>query len=222
MKAYAYLRVSGLTQANEDASGLERQRGAIELYALAHDIEIVQWFSETFTGTDLDNRPAFQEMRQRLREGQVSTVVIEKLDRLARVLLYQESIIADFRKNDITLISVAEPDLNSEDPTRVLFRQILGAFAQYERSNLVARMRAGKVRTGRWGGKKRYGKDAAERPILDRIFHLRRNSFNASRIAEVLNAEGVTTRIGGKWHPTQVARIISRTNTSSSTENSHA
>jgi hypothetical protein len=50
--------------------------------------------------------------------------VIEKLDRLAHDLTMQETIIGDLRKLGIELVSVAEPDLCSDDPRRKLVRQI--------------------------------------------------------------------------------------------------
>jgi hypothetical protein len=50
---------------------------------------------------------------------------------LARDLMVQETIIADLRKYGFDLVSVAEPDLMANDPTRVLMRQLMGAVAQY-------------------------------------------------------------------------------------------
>jgi DNA invertase Pin-like site-specific DNA recombinase len=53
-------------------------------------------------------------------------VIIEKLDRLARDLMVQETIIADLRKHGFRLVSVAEPNLMANDPTRILVRQMMG------------------------------------------------------------------------------------------------
>ena len=53
-------------------------------------------------------------------------VLVEKLDRLARDLMVQETIIGDLRKNGFDLISVMEPDLLQDDPSRKLMRQIFG------------------------------------------------------------------------------------------------
>lgn len=52
----------------------------------------------------------------------VRTVVIEKLDRLAPDLMVQEATIADLQKHGFTLVSVAEPDLMANDPSRILMR----------------------------------------------------------------------------------------------------
>ena len=52
-----------------------------------------------------------------LHANSVRIVIIEKLDRLARDLMVQESIIADLRKYGFELVSVGESDLMANDPT---------------------------------------------------------------------------------------------------------
>src|SRR5260370_292909 len=109
IKAFAYLRVSGKGQL--DGDGFTRQRAAIESYAKAHGIKIVRFFEELgVSGTkDMDARPALQETLVALLSNGVKTVLIEKLDRLARDLMVQEAIIKDLKKQGFELISVAEP-----------------------------------------------------------------------------------------------------------------
>jgi DNA invertase Pin-like site-specific DNA recombinase len=55
---------------------------------------------------------------------------------------------------------VTEPDLCSDDPTRTLMRQVLGAFFEYERSMIVSKLRSArqrmKARTGRCEGRVRW------------------------------------------------------------------
>src|SRR3954452_12392418 len=109
-KAFAYLRVSGKGQVHGD--GFPRQLKAIKDYATAHGYKLVKVFQERgVSGTkDLENRPALQDLLLALYSNGVHTVIIEKLDRLARDLMVQETIIGDLRKQRIELISVAEPD----------------------------------------------------------------------------------------------------------------
>ena len=45
-----------------------------------------------------------------------------------------------------TLISTAEPDLMANDPSRKLMRQIFGCVAEYDKSQLVLKLAAAKVR----------------------------------------------------------------------------
>src|SRR5437016_1045691 len=112
----AYLRVSGKGQV--DGDGPVRQEEAIRRFAEAQGIEILAVFFEQAVcgATELEHRPAWQEMIAALNGCR--TIVIERLDRLARELMVQEHIIADLQKRGIELLSVHEPDLDSTDPTR--------------------------------------------------------------------------------------------------------
>src|SRR3954465_4486901 len=92
------------------------------------DFKIVTVFREEGVSgtTDSVNRPAWSELMTALHSNGVRVVIIERLDRLARDLMVQETIIADLRKNGFEVVSVAEPDLMANDPTRVLVRQMMG------------------------------------------------------------------------------------------------
>src|SRR5579862_4599655 len=110
-KAFAYLRVSGKAQISGD--GFPRQIDAIRRYAKANDIRIIDVFREEGVcgATELENRPALMALFEALAANGTKLVLIEKLDRLARDLMVQETIICDLRKQGFDLISVAEPDL---------------------------------------------------------------------------------------------------------------
>src|SRR5215470_2178897 len=128
VKAFDYLRVSGKGQV--DGDGFPRQMAAIKEYAeyaKAHELKVVRVFQEKgVTGAkESMDRPAWSEMMTALHSIGVRTIIIEKLDRLARDLMVQEATIADLQKNGFTLISVAEPDLMATDPTRILMRQLM-------------------------------------------------------------------------------------------------
>ena len=97
-------------------------------------------------------------------------VLVEKLDRLARDLMVQETIIGDLRKNGFDLISVMEPDLLQDDPSRKLMRQIFGAIAEYEKTMIVLKLRGARVRArakqGRCEGRKPFGYFEGEDDVL--------------------------------------------------------
>ena len=61
-------------------------------------------------------------------------------------------IIGDMRKRGLTLVSVHEPDLLQDDPTRTLLRQMMGATAQYEKAMLVLKLRGARNRMKAAGG----------------------------------------------------------------------
>jgi DNA invertase Pin-like site-specific DNA recombinase len=211
-KAYAYLRVSGKGQV--DGDGFPRQLAAIKVYAAANDIKIAQVFREEGVSgtTESGDRPAWTELMTTLHADGVRTIVIEKLDRLARDLMVQETIIADLRRHGFTLISAAEPDLMANDPTRILMRQLMGAVAQYDKSQIVAKLRGARLRKraqqGRCEGRKPYGHYEGEQATIERIKELRAAGMGFDRIAAQLNEEGLKPRTGQRWHGLVVNRIL--------------
>jgi DNA invertase Pin-like site-specific DNA recombinase len=213
-KAYGYLRVSGRGQIKGD--GFARQRLAIKAYGAKHDYRLLRFFEEKGVSgaKDLDDRPALSELMLAMRANGVKVVLVEALHRLARDLMIQESILADFRRNGFDIVSVAEPDLCCDDPSRILMRQMLGAFAQYEKSMIVLKLRVArqrqKAREGRCEGAKPYGHYDGEQKVLDRLkaSHAAGESFLS--IAVGLNTEGIKPRRGSKWHAWSVNKILSR------------
>lgn len=150
-----------------------------------------------------------------LHSNGIRLVLIEKLDRLARDLMIQESIIADMQRNGFEIISVTEPDLCSDDPTRVLLRQMMGAFAEYERKMIVqklrgARQRAKATRPGYREGRKPFGNRPGETETVARILELRAQGSTLTKISEALSCERRKPRAGVRWHEKQIARIIAR------------
>lgn len=171
------VRVSGKGQVEGD--GFARQLKAIREHAAAHDLKIVNVYREEgVSGTeDSADRPAWAELMTCLHANGVRTILIEKLDRLARDLMVQEATIADLQRNGFTLISVAEPDLMASDPTRILMRQLMGAVAQYDKSQIVLKLRGARMRKrakeGRCEGRKPFGYFDGEGEVLNRIKELR-------------------------------------------------
>lgn len=222
--AFAYLRVSGKGQVGGD--GFDRQLLAIKKYAATNGIKIAKVFREEGVSgtTDWDNREAFGEMMTLLMSNGTRTVLVENLSRLARDLMVQESVIADFKRKGLELISTSEPDLCDEDPSRVAFRQIMGAFHQYEKSMLVAKLRGARQRVkakskdGVCEGRKPYGHHDHEKPIVVHILKLRGQGLPLEAIASSLNTTGINienptpipTRTGKQWSPVQVNRVIKR------------
>lgn len=219
-KAYAYLRVS--SQGQIDRDGYDRQRQAILQYCKSNGFEIVDWYREQETGT-IQDRPELARLMldTEINGNGIEAVIIERLDRLARDLMVQEAIIQDFKKQGIDLVSTAEgPDLASDDPTRKLIRQVLGAVAEYDKTMLVLKLRAArqrkKLKTGnKCEGAKRYGEDSAEeQAIIRKIRAYRRNKrgnrkgLTYQEIATRLNEESIPTKRGKQWSPMQVYRIL--------------
>jgi DNA invertase Pin-like site-specific DNA recombinase len=150
-----------------------------------------------------------------LTDGKVNVVIVEKLDRLARDLMVSETIIGEFQKQRVELVSVAEPDLCSNDPSRKLVRQIFGAIAAYEKEMIVLKTRAARERIraagNRCEGAKPFGhKHAHEKDALRQMAALRQSGLAVDVIAAQMNQSGIRTRHGKKWHGMTVAKILKR------------
>lgn len=220
-KAYGYIRVSGQGQVEGD--GLRRQEEAIRNYAKAHDLEVVEVFKDGGVSGTIEDRPALARLMVDLEENGhgIKTVIIEKLDRLARDLMVQEAIVRDLQAHGYELVSAMEgPGLAADDPTRKLIRQIFGAVAEYDKTMLVLKLRAARERKrlkeGRCEGRKPYGDTSEEQSILRRMRAWRRRGRDGKpsrayqEIADLLNKEGVSTKTGGQWSRALVYGVMNR------------
>lgn len=214
MKAFVYMRVSGLSQV--EGMGFNRQEAACNDYATKNSIEIVKVYREEGVSgkTELDGRPALCALIADLLSTGTKMVLVERLDRLARDLIVQETIIQDLRRREVQIISVAEPDLCSDDPTRTLIRQILGAFFSYERKMIVAKLADARLRmkkqNGKCEGRKAFGDKDGEKVVLDTILTHADNGCSPESIAGLLNHDHIPTRYGRRWNSGTIHRILKR------------
>lgn len=210
--AFGYIRVSGESQVKED--GPIRQREAIKTYAAKNGFRIVKWFvEEAVSGTvESKDRPAFSEMLAALMGNGTRTVLIERLDRIAREVYVQEGTIRLLKQKGFELISVSEPDLCSEDMYRVAMRQMMGVFAELDRKSIVYKLRAARqrkrARDGWCEGRKSFGSRPGEDSIIARMKSLRVAGEPWANIAKILNAENLKPRKGKAWYATSVRRIV--------------
>jgi DNA invertase Pin-like site-specific DNA recombinase len=213
--AFGYLRVSGKGQLKGD--GFPRQRAAIEKFAASRGYEIARWYEERGVpgATEWESRPAWSTMVQNLNG--VQTIIVAGLDRLARELFVQEYILRDLKQRHVTLLSANEEDIGS-DPARVLFRQVMGAIAEYDKAMVVLKLRGArqrmKAKTGRCEGRKPFGSWPGEAATLEKMRSLRADGWTFTRIAELLNeSSGVRTRDNARqkrWYPATVQKILAR------------
>lgn len=214
MKAFGYVRCSSL--GGMDGDGPIRQRLAIEQFCQNNGITIAGIYEESHTGSDLDGRIEFHKMRQAMFDDGVRMVVCEKLDRLARSIMVQETILADFKKHDIELRSATtgEDDLCGNDPTRTLIRQILGCFFEYERKMIELKLRAARERKRSAGltveGRKPYGTKSGESETLSLILDKSKEGIQPDTIAAWLNLCSIPTRYGKRWHGATISKILER------------
>jgi DNA invertase Pin-like site-specific DNA recombinase len=219
----SYLRVSGKGQVVGD--GFPRQRSAVAAFAEANGMLLAEEFrDEGVSGTlGLASRPGLSALLKSITESGITTVLVEKADRLARDLVESELLLRTFREQGLRIIEAdGGNDLTSSggdaSPTAVLIRQVLGAVAEFEKSALVAKLRAARDRVrrerGHCEGPPRYGAQGVEAAGLQRLLEVATGPDGVRRslaeIAATLNAELVPTRTGRPWARSTVQALLNR------------
>jgi DNA invertase Pin-like site-specific DNA recombinase len=221
-KAVSYLRCSGLGQVDGDT--WDRQSAAIAKYAKSHGLEVVDEFRDAgVSGTkDLDNRPGLAALLDRVESNGVKIVLVENATRLARDLMVGEVILQQLTNAGCKVIAAdsgTDLSADSDDPTRRLIRQVLGAVAEFDRRVTVMKLRVARdrkrARGERCEGRKPFGSVPDEAETLAKIRALRRKPPHGKRrslqqICDMLNAEGGPTRSGKPWTKQVVNRILGR------------
>lgn len=219
--AFGYTRVSGQGQVEKD--GFPRQNEALNAFCRKHGLALEQIFREEAVSGTVEgmDRPEFSKMITIMEERGVQAFVVERMDRLARDLMVSELLLGECRKRGIMVFAVDQgtlTDMASDgvDPTRKLIRQIMGALAEWDKSNLVKRLRLSRERVRARGerceGRKPFGSKPGEQAIKTAIFNLRENGMSLPKMAAFLNESGVQNKYSrdGKWTKTVVAKFLQR------------
>jgi DNA invertase Pin-like site-specific DNA recombinase len=213
VEAVAYLRTSSSTNAGPDKDSDKRQRAAITAFAKAHGYALVEEFYDAaVSGADpIAERPGFKAMLDHIAGNGVRSIIVESPDRFARDLTVQLTG-HDFLKSlGISLIPATAPDFFTEDtPTAVLVRQVLGAIAQFEKTSLVAKLKAARDRkkaaTGKCGGRRTYSEARPEVVALAK--KLRSERMSLRKISAALAARGHLTGGGKPYVATAVQAML--------------
>jgi DNA invertase Pin-like site-specific DNA recombinase len=177
----------------------------------------------------LDSRVGLLDAFGALKDGMANGLVVFCLDRLARELVLQETLLAEIwrLKCEVFSTSAAESEYltdDPDDPGRKFIRQVLGAVAEYEKSKIALRLRAGRRLKAERGGYAGFGSpplgyraedgelvvDDEERRVVARIVELQAKGASLRSIASTLTKEGLRPKRGGRWHPETIAKVLRR------------
>ena len=217
-RAVSYLRTSSATNVGGDSS--HRQREAIIAHANASGLELVHEFNDAaVSGADpLDQRKGFTDLLAWCAETGVRTIIVENASRFARDLIVQETGHALLKGQGFSLIAADDPDAFTADtPTARMVRQILGAVSEFEKANLVAKLKGARDRASaaaghRIEGRKGYGEKNPE--LVKAAKRLARKNPKTGKvrslreIAAELALLGFTTVSGKEFSASQVQRLI--------------
>jgi DNA invertase Pin-like site-specific DNA recombinase len=212
-KSVAYLRTSSGTNVGPDKDSEKRQRAAISQYARRAGMTVVEWFNDpAVSGADpIEARPGFSALLDRIESNGVRIVLVEDASRFARDLVAQELGIIALIKRGVRVFTANGDDMTaSDDPSRVMMRQIAGSFAQYEKARLVAKLKAARDRkraeTGKCGGRKSYAEARPEVVALAKHLSAQRMSYR--KISAELARRGLLTATGKPYVASAIQSML--------------
>ena len=171
---FAYIRVSTIDQ------NTARQEESLSRF------QIDRTFTDKLSGKDV-NRPQLELLMQFAREG--DCIYVHSLDRLGRSLSDLLSLVSNLTAKGVSITFVKENISFSGSDTSPIAKlqfQIMGAFAEFERSIIRERQREGIAiarSNGVYTGRKRMLTGLQESEIKTRI----KNGSNPSELARLYN-----------------------------------
>ena len=175
---YGYARVSTKGQA-ENGNSLTDQESKLRNAGA----EVV--FSDAFTGTKKD-RPELDKLLKQIGEG--DTLIVTKLDRVARSIKCGAELIEELMDRGVTL-NILNLGRLDNTPSGKLMRNVFLAFAEFERDMIVERTTEGK-KVAKLDPEWREGRPQKDTPEFDKYVQLYREKKMTQ--VECANALGIT------------------------------
>lgn len=203
---------------------LEAQNNGLEQFVASQPgMEITHRYVDQASGATL-NRPGLQQALDDARDGQFDVLLVYRIDRLTRSIVGLMQIVEQLEAAGVALKSATEP-IDTQGPVGRMLLQLLGIFAEFERSLLIDRITSGferKASRGEWlGGPSPYGYTLDpeskslivhedEAVVVHAMFskHIDER-LRATAISNWLNETGRRTRQGRLWSNQRVLRILS-------------
>jgi DNA invertase Pin-like site-specific DNA recombinase len=141
-----YLRVS------TDEQLTDSQRVSIEQY-LGDDI--AAWYIDRGVSGAARVKPSLTRLCADIEAGEISKVVVYRLDRLSRNAVEALRMLFRWAEQDVEFVAVDQPVLSAtkDDPFRVTKLAMFAELAQIERETLIRRTKAGLVAARARGSK---------------------------------------------------------------------
>jgi site-specific DNA recombinase len=219
--AVGYIRVS-TTKQDESGLSLEEQKRRIEAWAVAQDLKLEQVYEDGAESAKNLDRPEVQELLRRVVAGEISHVIVYKLDRLTRSVRDLYELITVFQRHNVAFCSVTE-SLDTSSAIGRAMVGLIGVFAQWERETIAERtimaLSAKRRRGERLGGHRPFGwktkgkklvPDEEEQAVLKAILKGVAEGRGYSEIAGILNRKGIQPARGKKWYASSVRSVVLR------------
>ena len=224
-KTYGYCRVSTDEQAIHGVS-LEMQEESIRAFAATKGWVIDEMIIDAGKSAKDLKRPGMLKLLDALEAGTVDNLLVLKFDRLTRRLGDLCNIMDRCVTDDVVLVSVAD-GLDATTAQGRMMMQLMGTFAEFERSLIAGRTRdalahkraAGRVYGPTPFGYRRVGSNLIEVPeeqaaIALALQHRDRKGWSYDRIGAWLTSQNMMPRRAKAWSRASVRKMMNRTSLS--------
>jgi len=161
----------------------EMQLRELREYAVRRGWEIAGEYTDHGVSGSKDSRPELNQLMADAHRRKFDAVLVWKIDRFGRSLKHLVNALADLSAYGVAFVSFRD-NLDLSTPSGRLMFQIIGAMAEFERSLIQERVKAG-LRNARAKGKK-FGRPRA--PVdADQVAALRRDGLSWSQVCRTLN-----------------------------------
>jgi putative DNA-invertase from lambdoid prophage Rac len=183
-------RIALYYRVSTDEQTTDPQRLELHDYCQRKGWPIAAEYSDTISGAKF-TRSGLDRLMAAVRKRKIDAIVCVKLDRLGRSFPHLAQLIFEFDSNGVALICTSQPiDTSEENPAGRLIMHVLIAMAQFERSLIQERTRAG-LRVARAKGV-RLGRPPSLNPHYDEVARLRAQGMSGRHIAAKLNIPSST------------------------------
>ena len=184
-----YIRVSSQNQ-KTDSQRAEIQRW---LEAHGHDLDTVQWFEDTETGAHM-SRAGFTALSEAIFAGTVKTVVVWKLDRIARSMREGINTLSQWCEAGVRIVSVTQ-QIDLSGTVGHLVAGVLFAIGEIELQYVRERQAAG-IALAKQRGVYKGRKKGTTKGKPERARELRARGMTLNEIAQAI---GVDRRTIGRY-----------------------
>ncbi len=207
--ALGYARVSTIDQ-EESGLGLAAQVDSITTEAGRRGWDLVDIVEDTASGSLSIEDRKLGELVDRIEAGEADTLIVAKLDRVARSVMHFSTLMARARDNGWAIVIADASGVDTTTPVGQLLANILISMAQFERDMISARTKAALAVKARNG--EQVGRHPTTSPeVADTIVELRDGGLSCAKTAAELERLGIPTSTGGtEWRPATVSRIDRR------------
>lgn len=212
-----YIRVSTFDQAREGFS-LREQEERLKEFCKFKRYNIYKVYQDAGISAKNDKRPAYQEMIEDVKKGNINVIVALKLDRLTRSVYDIEKLMKFVNNYECDIDCMADESNTTTSNGRMVMR-IMTSVSQNEIEKCSERTKfgmAGAIKNGHIPNRTRLGfkrenkklvPDPLTKDIIVRIFDLYLEGKSHQAIANIYNKEKVLGKTN--WYDSTIQKILS-------------